>query len=109
YSNACASPGGDFSGYRVRLTRTPNSINAIIDFNDDGPDGRDTARDLKFDSLSGALSFSFRAGADGDQYSFHGTAGLDKLVGTFDVKLAGARDINRGRPVSMPIMKKVPR
>ena len=109
YSNACSSPGGDFAGYRVRLTRNSMGIQATVAFNDDGPDGRDIARNLKFNSVSGALSFSFRSSVDGDQYSFHGTVSLEKLVGAFDVKLAGAADTSRGQLQNLPQIKKVPR
>src|SRR5579863_4115359 len=75
YSDACSSPGGDFAGYRVRLMLDSKGAQATVEFNDDGPDGHDTARNLTFNPTSGALSFSFRGG-DGDQYSFHGTASL---------------------------------
>ncbi len=88
YSDACSDPGGDFVGYRVRLMLNPKGARATVEFNDDGPDGHDTARNLTFNPTSGALSFSFR-GADGDQYSFHGAASREKLIGRFDLKLAG--------------------
>jgi hypothetical protein len=109
YSNACSSPGGDFAGYRVTLIHSLTGTRATIEFNDDGLDGRDMARNLKFNPVSGALSFSFRGSVDGDQYSFHGTASPEKLVGVFDVKLTGETGANLEPPLTMPLVKKVPR
>jgi hypothetical protein len=99
YSNACSSPDGDFEGYRVRLTASPVGVSVMVEYSDDGSESLDTVRDPTFNPTSGALNFSFRGG-DGDQYSFHGTASLEKLVGTFDVKRSGATSI-RADPESI--------
>jgi hypothetical protein len=109
YSNACSSPGGDFAGYRVRLSPSSKGFRATVEFNDDGPDGSDVARNLKFNPVSGALGFSFRGFVDADQYMFRGTASLEKLVGTFDVKVAGQKDFHRGPLQTLPSLKNVPK
>jgi hypothetical protein len=81
YSDACISQGGDREGFRVTLTRSPGAMRAVVDFNDSGPDGRDTARSLKFYPASGKLSFSFR----GDlAYSFQGIVSSERLQGSLD-------------------------
>lgn len=104
FSNACASPGGDFSGYRLRLTRNSKGVQAIVEFNDDGPDGRGAARGLTFSPQTGALRFSFR-GSDGDQYSFRGMASAEKLAGALNVKLKGEKNFSQGQPMTLPMVK----
>jgi hypothetical protein len=108
YSNACSDPGGDFAGYRVRLILNPNGAEATVEFNDDGSDGHDIARNLTFNPNSGALSFSFLAG-DGDQYSFHGTASLEKLIGTVGFRSAGERNTIREQVFTLPVIKTAPK
>ncbi len=109
YSNACLSPGGDFAGYRVSLTRNAKGLSATVEFNDDGPDGSDKARDLTFEPVSGVLNFSFHGGIDADVYAFHGTVTKDKLVGTFGVKTAGRSDLGDGPLQTLPRAKTVPK
>ena len=108
YSNACESPGGDFAGYRVTLRRGPGSVRAVVDFNDSGPDGHATARDLKFDPDNGTLSFSFQG--DNLRYWFKGIVSQSGLRGTVD-----AMDDSHQPSVSiahdnlkLPILKRVP-
>jgi hypothetical protein len=106
FSDACASPGGDFEGLRVRLTRNAKGARAIVEFSDDGSDGRATPSDLVFNPASGALSFSFR-GSDGDRYAFHGIASREKLDGRLETSVAGGT--RQERTESLPALRKVPR
>jgi hypothetical protein len=81
YSNACESDGGDFEGFRVTITSQRSSVLVLVDFNDSGPDGKATARGVKYDQASGQLSFRF----EGDlPHDFSGTVSATALRGAFD-------------------------
>jgi hypothetical protein len=95
FSNLCESDGGDMSGYRVTITRQPGDMRVVVDFNDSGPDGKATARDVNYDQDSGKLSFRFK----GDlPHEFSGTVSASALQGGFD-----------GEGVTLPAIKTVPR
>lgn len=95
FSNACASPGGDFSGYRVTITRRVTGMTVKAAFNDSGPDGRDMARNVMFDPDSGHLRFHFH----GDlPHVFSGTVSTKALSGSID-----------GVKLTLPAVRSVPR
>jgi len=93
----------------VRLSRNSKGIQAKVEFNDDGPDGSDMARSLKFNPATGALSFSFRGSVDADQYAFHGIVSTEKLVGSFDVKVVGDKVTQPGQLQTLPALKMEPK
>jgi hypothetical protein len=95
YSNACESDGGDLGGYRVTLTRQRSTMRVVVDFNDSGPDGKATARRVKYDQASGKLSFQFKGDLPHD---FNGTVSATALRGAFD-----------GEEVALPALKVVPK
>ena len=97
YTNACASPGGDFEGFRVTLKRSASGMTARIQFSDDGPDGDDQARHLRFDPKSGRLGFGFRGGESG-AHTFTGTVSREVLKGRFDTVV-----------FTLPLLRRVPR
>lgn len=97
YSDACTSEGGDFAGYRVTLTHRPGVLRAVIEFNDEGPDGRDTARNVAFDANSGKLSFTFQD-SQGGKMSFEGVLSQDNLKARVD-----------DNDVTLRLLKKVPK
>ena len=84
FSDACESGGGDFEGHRMTLTRSSRGLAVFAEFNDQGPDGQDTARDVKFDAVSGKLSFSFHGSSYG-KFVFHGSVDADKLEGLLQI------------------------
>jgi hypothetical protein len=83
------------SGYRVTITRQRSDIQVVVDFNDSGPDGKATARGVKYDQVSGKLSFRFKGDLPHD---FSGTVSASALKGDFD-----------GKGVTLPAIKAVPR
>ena len=109
YSNACSSPGGDFSGYRVKLKRQGSHIKVAIEFNDSGPEGNAAAQDVKFNDANGKLGFSFQGGDL--KYLFQGSIDHNALRGTVDA-------VDDRQPQAVPIthelvelrlLKKVPK
>jgi hypothetical protein len=95
FFDACASPGGDYSGYAVTLTRKADAVSAMVEFNDSGPDGKAKAKAVRFDPAGGKLSFSFQ----GDlAHNFQGSVSAEKLVGVID-----------GRKISLPALRQKPK
>ena len=95
FSSLCESDGGDMGGFRVTITRHPGAMQVVINFNDSGPDGKDTARGVKYDQASGKLSFRFKGDLPHD---FSGTGNATALQGGID-----------GEGVTLPAIKMVPK
>jgi hypothetical protein len=83
YSTACETGGGDFAGFRVSLRTRGDATLVRIEFNDEGPDGRDTGKNVRFDPRSGRLSFKFQ-GSMGDVHSFVGLVTPTRLAARID-------------------------
>ncbi|HXR95637.1 MAG TPA: hypothetical protein VN718_07155 [Rhizomicrobium sp.] len=95
FSSLCESDGGDMSDYRVTITRQRGAMKVVVDFNDSGPDGKATARGVKYDQVNGKLRFRFK----GDlPHEFRGTVSATALQGSFD-----------GEGVTLPAAKAVPK
>jgi hypothetical protein len=95
YSNACESDGGDFGNFRVTIARNHGDMKAIVEFNDEGPDGRAPARDLKFNPVTGDLRFSYLGSVDSAHHAFSGKISREKLQGYFDDDAATLPAIRR--------------
>jgi hypothetical protein len=97
YSAACESSGGDFTGLRMTLIRTPEATRAVVEFNDEGPDGRDVVDNVELDPKRGTLTFTFHD-AQRDAHSVRGRVTTKAFQGAFD-------DIT----VTLPAIKRIPK
>jgi hypothetical protein len=95
FSSLCEGDSGDMLGYRVTITRHPETMQVVVDFNDSGPDGKAAARGVKYDQASGKLSFRFKGDLPHD---FSGTVSATALQGGID-----------GEGVTLPAIKVVPK
>lgn len=66
YSSLCIKPfgGGDLSGYRIKLVRSPNGDSLYIEYNSEGPlSGPALATNLVVAASTGRISFTIPANA----------------------------------------------